>query len=197
MRALMLPPAKYAAHCALDEEDREEHVFPMDESDAFKDHLKYAARAAHMHVLIAAYRRSIRNGDGLGPEPPIIKEMVDELILACDPRIDKALEYIDARLDFAPQRPPDKAGHTFYAWVREKDLNSRSWDWYESDVNKEFRDGLDAPSDKLADWKKALASAMKMRGRSVQQIRPTVNGIQLSKVKAYDRIAWLAATTTA
>jgi hypothetical protein len=103
---------------------------------------------------------------------------------ASDPRVDRAREFVEASVDFAPVRAPVYAGHRYYAWITEKDLMARFWEWYGA---HNIRHGVDDRAlDSKRAWKAVLRLVMAAKGRTTAFIQP--GGIGCN---AYDRTAFI------
>jgi phage/plasmid-associated DNA primase len=185
MRSLFVAPERIERYAG------EGHVFPL-AADGFKQRLKVDCRAAHFHLIADAYRRVLRDG-GIGTEPACVGEMVEKILQSSDPRIAWMLEFIDARIDFNPVKPPEAAGKHYYAWISQKDLMAAFWEFHTGDTleGRDFRRALDRGLDKKSKWKDILSRAMNMRGRRLQSIRPTVNDAR-NAMYAFDKVAWKA-----
>jgi hypothetical protein len=183
MRSLFLPPAELEERLSAD--DADSFLFPLEDS-GFKERLNSDARLAHMHILIGAFARY--KASGL-VEPACITEMVDKIIESSDPRMPKALEFINEKVDFNPVRTPEFAGKKYYAWIPEKELMSTFWAWYTDEAhadNWDFRRTQEKTKDSKKAWKAVLNTVMKGKGRAVKTIHPTVGTKQL-EILAYDK----------
>ena len=183
MRALFVPPDQLARF------EGEDHVYPM-AADGFKLKLKLDCRMAHFHLIADAYRRATADA-GIGPEPACVAEMVEKILQSSDPRITRALDFIDARVDFNPVKPPEAAGKHYYAWISQKDLVAAFWEFHTADTHegRDFRRALDRELDKKSKWKDILARAMNMRGRRLQTIHPLDEGRRMN-IAVFDRVCW-------
>lgn len=195
MRAKFLAADAYEAHLAVPEDEREEHVFPQ-RVDNFSKWLKGPPRMAHVHVLAAAYRRHLAANNTF-VEPACVVEQLNQILEESDPRVEKALEFVDANINFKPVRGPEHKGRTYFAYIVAKELYSRSWDWYvdkNHEDNKAFRDSLDKQfktRDRKGDWKTVVAVAMRTRRRVERQIRPTVGDDRGGKIWCYVPAEWV------
>ena len=160
------------------EDEPPDHVFEM-EGDGFKVRLKDGARLAHLHLLAAAYRRTLAAG-GFGPEPACVKEMVDKLTAESDPLFASILEFVDRTVDFNPPRTPEFAGHTYYAWIKETNLREKFMESLPADMVRKVS---------ARAVKKLLEEAMRTRGRRVGILHPTVNDRRID-VTGFDRTAF-------
>jgi hypothetical protein len=186
MRGLFVSQAELSAMQA----DEEEHVFVRDDVSCYKD-LMQTNRMAHMHAFLGAYARMTVEGGELGPEPDCVKEMVDKITMASDPRLPKAKQWIAYHIDFAPLRTPDMLGKKYYAWLAEKDVLNEFWNWYNNDDDtSEFKLNIGFEANKKSAWKMVLKAVMKELGRTVKEIKPFVDGKQVVVV-AYDKVMWM------
>jgi phage/plasmid-associated DNA primase len=175
----------------IDSYDESDLVFPA-EGDDFDDRLK-DARPAHLLVLIDAYRRYVADGRDFGNEPDVVNEMIGRIVEEGDPRIAKALDFIDARIDFQPVRKPEFAGKTYYAWIVEKELGNAFEMWIKEETHADFRRGLDKRLAKKTAWKKIMQTAMKMRGRESKSIKPQgADGFQGPAAISFNNVEWRA-----
>jgi hypothetical protein len=120
--------------------------------------------------------------------------MIDKIVESSDPRIPKAAEFVDLRIDFKPHRTPEFAGKKYFAWIPEKELLAEFWTWYrdyDQEDNREFARTIDAKNNSKAAWKAVLKTVMQARGRAMRSIHPVVEGKQ-TDVNAYDMVAWKA-----
>ena len=170
-----------------------EHVFLL-EDHGFKERLNVDARMAHMHKFVAAYDRYLGDGKSFGLEPACVQELVDQIVQTSDPRVNKALEFIDERINFTPVRTPEFFSKKYYAWITQKELLDSYWHWYTDPTNEdnaEFRRDPDNGKDAKSEWKKIIEVVMKGKGRNVSSFRATIDGQQKDLI-AYDHVAWVS-----
>jgi phage/plasmid-associated DNA primase len=186
MRGLFVSKTELPAMLA----DEEEHVFLRDDVTCYKDMMQ-TTRMAHMHAFIGAYARMTAEGGELGPEPDCVKEMVDKITMASDPRFPKAKQWVEQHINFAPMRTPDMVGKKYFAWLAEKDVLNEFWNWYINDEStSEFKLSIGFEGNKKSAWKMVLKAVMKEFGRTVKLIKPVVNSKQIDVV-AYDKVVWM------
>lgn len=186
MRAVFVEPGELGNNGRY---EGEEHVYER-QADGFTAQLKSVCRLAHFRLFAAAYQRVLANGGRVGAEPACIAETVQRILVDADPRIQRALEFVDERIDFNPPRPPSAAGKHYYAWITQKDLGKAFWEFHTADPHDPFRRAMAQGTDKKSEWKGVLARAMEMRGRPLHNIRPTSEEGARMAVDAYDRTAW-------
>ena len=186
MRGLFVPKTELARKL----EAGVEHVFLLLEDD-MKEKLEVEGRMAHLHMLVAAYQRFKADAasgmfdNGFGIEPACVSEMVANIIGASDPRFVVCDEFLDEHVDFDPIRTPEFAGKRYFAYITDKDMFAKLWDWYEPNRDKNDK----SPENAKGAWKSVLQAAMKNRDRPRVQIRPTTGGVQ-KEVWAYNLVAW-------
>ena len=162
------------------EDEYLDHVFEM-EGDGFKVRLKDGARLAHLHLLAAAYRRTLAAG-GFGPEPACVKEMGDKLTAESDPVYAHIIEFVDENVDFNPPRAPEFAGHKYYAWITFKELKKRVVDHLGG-----LRPPVKERSDKIDTL---LLDAMKSRGRARIELRLKLPDGKRVDPQGFDRVSF-------
>ena len=123
--------------------------------------------------------------------PPPEEEEPAETVLDADNRNPYAAAFIAHHVDFAPRRSPTYAGKKYYAWIPEKDLTARFWEWHTSGAtdNVDYRRNMNKEQDKKSVWKDVLHDAMGNKGRRVAEIHPCIDGLQRN-VLAYNMCAW-------
>ena len=129
-------------------------------------------------------------GNSRSTEEP---QCVNKLLHLADPRVTKAREFIEAKINFHPMRTAEFAGRHYYAWVTEKDLMASFWLWYTNGEHLQLRSGVEKALDTKRAWKTVLRVVMKAKGRDAALIHPveaTGSGGQVH-VLAFDRVAWL------
>ena len=178
-----------SSDCAQGDGAQEEHVYPMG-CAAFKDRLNVDARLAHLDLLMRAYQRSEAEADM--PEPGCVSEMVNKLLEASDPRVEKVLEFIEATIDFAPERTEAGRGKKYYAWIPAKDVLTRFWAWYTgpTDGNPAYRLALGKDLAGKSGWKRIVGAAMASKGRPAGDIKPVTDDGDRSSIRAYNGVAW-------
>ena len=85
---------------------------------------------AHLHELADAYRR-MRAAGGFGDEPESVREMVNKILEDADPCMLAVMRVLDERINFEPVRAPDFKGRTYYAWLTQKQVAAKFWQWYD------------------------------------------------------------------
>ena len=174
-----------------DGDAREEHAFPMGDA-GFKDRLNVDARLAHLGMLMRAYQRSEAEPDV--PEPGCVSEMVNKILEASDPRVEKVMEFVEAAVDFAPERTEAGRGKKYYAWIPAKDMLAKFWAWYSgpTDGNPAYRQALGKELAAKSGWKRILDAAMASKGHPAVNIHPKIGDGGRTDVKAFDAVAWKA-----
>jgi hypothetical protein len=162
----------------------DDFVFDMAGSK-FKKDLNGPWRSAHFMLLADAYRRRYASEGATAPEPACILEMVNKLVESADPRISTALEFLDEQVDFAPERPEGMKGKQLFAYITEKELRARFFEWYLE------RRGRLAHQERPAAWKGPLQQAMLRRQRTRREIRPSLGDGKRLDVIAYENVAWI------
>ena len=113
---------------------------------------------------------------------PTADDEVDPCMLsACD-------EFFDEYVDFNPIRTQEFAGKKYFAYIKEKDMFAKLWDWCAPKKDKNNKSSENAKFAKSA-WKTAMQSAMENRNRPRAQIKPRNDGVQ-TEFWAYNRVAW-------
>ena len=106
----------------------------------------------------------VKNADA---HPTADDGVAPRMIATCD-------EFLDKYVDFDPIRTPESAGKKYFAYITDKDMFAKLWDWYENGK---------------AAWKLVLQKAMENRDRPRVQIKPVKDGVQ-KEFWAYNRVAW-------
>lgn len=156
----------------------EEHVFAADTQISSR---LFACRAAHARLLADAYRR------GAVPEPRIVKQTTESILLCADPRLPIVVENIEKLVDFNPPRPESKKGCKYYAVLAEKDLVKTYIEMF-GDAARHQAHGASR-----AVVKKLIERAMTLKGRKVNgRMQPVDEDTgKVYSVKGYDRVAFL------
>ena len=173
MRSLFVNTTEFPAF------EGEPHVFPMQGED-YLDTLKGCC-AAHLHLLAGAYRRYIDEG-GLGVEPPSVQVVLEVVMQNADPRIPEVLDYLEANLNFAPQRMEEDKGKKCYAWVTEKELVNGYWQYSLGQLK----------NGKKSDYQLVIRRAMELKGRKFGRLQPiSKESGKTLNIQGYDRVSFI------
>lgn len=168
------------------------------ESKNFKVSVGHEKFSKALCSMYGAKSEVVRDDQGLRrylvfPSRHTESKNVEKIAEYADPRIPKALEFIDSRIDFHPTRSAAYAGKTFFAWITTKDLLVHFWEWYTNDgnvENREFQRSLERNQNDKKTWKSILKKAMASRGREDRTIRTTLGDKAIEQI-AFDRVKWL------
>ena len=182
MRSLFVPANELATHVA----QGDTNVYAMDESTNFLD-LFESMRLEHIKLLMDVY---VDMDSGcIGPEPPCVQQMVDQLMEEADPRFVTVNEFLAACINFEPRRTAEFANKQYYAWIPEKQLYHAFWTWLAasaSEKNSENDDDIIKKEDNTKSaWKVVIKRAMSRRKRECKLITPSGHK---TAFKSYDRV---------
>ncbi len=159
MRSLFVPQRQ------LQEYEGEPHVFRQVEGT--EDRLATPGCVlALLHEMAAAYRAGLReklDNGGVGPDPPVMAEVREGIMLAADPRMDDIMTWVNDNVDCTPQRTDADRGRKLL-WISKKELVDRMWDVFQSEAKRR--------KEKKGAYARLVVRAMAIKGRKCRTLHP-------------------------
>jgi hypothetical protein len=121
---------------------------------------------ALLHEMAATYCAGVRAGlenGGVGPDPPVMKEVREGIMLGSDPRMEDIATWVQDNIDFSPRRTDADKGRKLL-WISKKALVDRMWDAFRYDAKHK--------KDKKGAYASLVVRAMAMRGRKCRTLKP-------------------------